>query len=194
MRRCTYFFQTVGFPGGSVVKNHLPTQEIWVQSLGWKDSLEQEMATRSSLLIQKIPWTKEPGRLQSTGSQSQDMTECLSIQACRHIHVYSTISWIITLLFSSCSWILYIPNPEFFFLLYLPLDWAQSLTKVYQEVSKNTFLASMTINYTCPSVAAVSTCADLTHHGLHLVLCFHIYRFNPPWIESNDHISFGRLK
>ena len=69
-----------------------------------------------------------------------------------------------------------------------------SLTKVYQEVSKNTFLASMTINYTCPSVAAVSTCADLTHHGLHVVLCFHIYRFNPPWIESNDHISFARLK
>ena len=82
----------------------------------------------------------------------------------------------------------------FFFLLYLPLDLDQSLRKVYQEVSKNTFLASMTINYTCSPVTAVSTSTDLTHHGLHLVLCFHIYRFNPPWIESNEHISFAKLK
>ena len=55
---------------------------------------------------------------------------------------------------------------SFFFLLYLPLDLDQSLIKVYQEVSKNTFLASMTINYTCSSVTAVSTSTDSTHHGL----------------------------
>ena len=53
-----------GFPGGSVVKN-LPAmqemQETWVSSLGWEDSLEKEMATHSSILAWRIPWTEEPG-------------------------------------------------------------------------------------------------------------------------------------
>ena len=57
-----------GFPGGSVVKN-LPamqeTQEMWVQFLGWKESLEEEMAKHSSVLAWRIPWTEEPGGLQS---------------------------------------------------------------------------------------------------------------------------------
>ena len=41
----------------------------WVRSLGWEDPLEKEMATHSSTLTWKIPWTEEPGRLQSMGSQ-----------------------------------------------------------------------------------------------------------------------------
>ena len=45
-------------------------QETWVQSLGWEDPLEKKMTTHSSILAWKIPWTKEPGRLQSVGSQS----------------------------------------------------------------------------------------------------------------------------
>ena len=49
---------------------HLPTmRENWVQSLGWEDLLEEEMATYSSILAWKIPWMEEPGRLQSMGSQ-----------------------------------------------------------------------------------------------------------------------------
>ena len=49
---------------------HLPTmQETWVRSLGWEDLLEKEMATHSSTLAWRIPWTEEPGRLQSMGSQ-----------------------------------------------------------------------------------------------------------------------------
>ena len=49
---------------------HLPTmQETWVQSLGWEDLLEKELATHSSILAWKIPWTEEPGRVQSMGSQ-----------------------------------------------------------------------------------------------------------------------------
>ena len=44
-------------------------QEIWVQSLGEEDSLEKEMATHSSILAGKIPWTEEPVGLQSMGSQ-----------------------------------------------------------------------------------------------------------------------------
>ena len=48
----------------------LPTMwETWVQSLGREDLLEKEMATHSSTLAWKIPWTEEPGRLQSMGSQ-----------------------------------------------------------------------------------------------------------------------------
>ena len=47
----------------------LPTmRETWVQSLGWEDPLEKEMAPHSSILARKIPWTEEPGRLQSMGS------------------------------------------------------------------------------------------------------------------------------
>ena len=49
---------------------HLPAmQETRVQSLGWEDPLEKEMATHSSTFAWKIPWTEEPGGLQSTGSQ-----------------------------------------------------------------------------------------------------------------------------
>ena len=58
---------------GTVVKN-LPTnagdsQEIQVRSLGQEDLLEYEMATHSSILAWRIPWTEQPGRLQSMGSQ-----------------------------------------------------------------------------------------------------------------------------
>ena len=44
-------------------------QETWVQSQGWEDPLEKEMATHSSILVWRIPWTEEPGGLQSMGSQ-----------------------------------------------------------------------------------------------------------------------------
>ena len=43
--------------------------ETWVRSLGWEDPLEKEMATHSSTLAWKIPWTEEPGRPQPMGSQ-----------------------------------------------------------------------------------------------------------------------------
>ena len=52
-----------------MVKRLPAVRETWVQSLGWEDSLEKEMATHSSTLAWKIPWTEEPGRLQSMGSQ-----------------------------------------------------------------------------------------------------------------------------
>ena len=55
--------------------NNLPTMwEIWVRSLGLEDPLEKEMTTHSSILAWKIPWTEEPGGLQSMGSQASDMT------------------------------------------------------------------------------------------------------------------------
>ena len=55
---------------------HLPKMwETQVQPLGRGDLLEKEMATHSSILAWKIPWTEEPGRLQSMGSQESDMAE-----------------------------------------------------------------------------------------------------------------------
>ena len=50
-------------------KNLSTMWETWVQSLGWEDPLEKEMATHSSTIAWKIPWTERPGRLQSMGSQ-----------------------------------------------------------------------------------------------------------------------------
>ena len=51
------------------VKHLSAVWETWVQSLGWEDPLEKEMATHSGILAWKIPWKEEPGRLQSMGSQ-----------------------------------------------------------------------------------------------------------------------------
>ena len=50
------------------MKNLPAMQENQVQSLGWKDPLEKGMTTHSSILVWRIPWTEEPGRLQSMGS------------------------------------------------------------------------------------------------------------------------------
>ena len=61
---------SIGFSGGSLVKN-LPASigdaETQIRSLGQDDPLEKEMATQSSRLAWKIPWTEEPGKLQSMG-------------------------------------------------------------------------------------------------------------------------------
>ena len=56
-------------PVALMVKNLSAMQETWVQSLGQEDPLEKGMATHSSILAWRIPWTEEPGRLQSIGSQ-----------------------------------------------------------------------------------------------------------------------------
>ena len=68
-----YLFLIGGFPSGSVVKNPRAVQEIqemWVRSLGQENSLEKGMASHSSILAWRIPWTEEPGGLHSMGSQS----------------------------------------------------------------------------------------------------------------------------
>ena len=52
-----------------MVKNPPAMHETWVQSLGWEDPLEKEMATHSSILAWRIPWAEKPGGLQSMGSQ-----------------------------------------------------------------------------------------------------------------------------
>ena len=52
-------------------------RETWAPSLGWEDPLEKEMAVHSSTIAWKIPWTEEPGTLQSMGRKELDMTERL---------------------------------------------------------------------------------------------------------------------
>ena len=77
---------TMGFPGGSVVKNPPAMQELqetWVWSLGQEDALEEGMATHSIILAWRIPWTEEPGRLQSMESQSQTRLK----QPSKHTHL-----------------------------------------------------------------------------------------------------------
>ena len=53
-----------------MIKDPPTMQEMWIQSLGWEDPLEKGMATHSSVHAWRIPWTEEPGGLQSMGSQS----------------------------------------------------------------------------------------------------------------------------
>jgi len=56
-----------GFPRGSVVKNLTAMQETRIQSLGWENPPEEDMATHSRILAWRIPWTEEPGELQPMG-------------------------------------------------------------------------------------------------------------------------------
>ena len=68
----TKLYSILGFSSGSVVKSLLAMremQEMQVQSLGQKDPLEEGMATHSSILVWRIPWTEEPDGLQSMGLQ-----------------------------------------------------------------------------------------------------------------------------
>ena len=53
-----------------------------VQSLGWEDPLEKGMAIHSSILAWRIPWTEEPGGLQSRGHKELDMTKLLTLALC----------------------------------------------------------------------------------------------------------------
>ena len=59
-------------------KNPLIVWETWVKFLGWEDPLEEGMATPSSILAWRTPWTEEPGRLSPWGLKESDMTEQLT--------------------------------------------------------------------------------------------------------------------
>ena len=79
----------MGFPGDSVVKN-LPAvqepQKIWVQSLGQEDPLKEGRAAHSRILTWRIPWTEEPGRLQSVWLQraGHDWSDLARAHTCTH--------------------------------------------------------------------------------------------------------------
>ena len=58
-----------------ILKNLPAVWETWLQSLGWEDPLEKEMATHSSILAWRIPWTEQPSGLQSIGYKGSDTTD-----------------------------------------------------------------------------------------------------------------------
>ena len=70
------------YGGGSGVKNPPAVQVTRVQSLGQEDALEEQAATHSSILAWRIPWTEEPGGLQSMGHKELDPTERLTLSLC----------------------------------------------------------------------------------------------------------------
>ena len=71
-----------------MVKNPPTMQETWVQSLGWDDPLEEEMATHSNILAWRISWAEEPGGLQSMGSHrvKHNWATMTDTQAGRGVH------------------------------------------------------------------------------------------------------------
>ena len=69
MGQLSELFRTPSSLVAQTVKHLHTMRETCVQSLGWEDPLEKEMATHSSTLAWRIPWTEEPGGLQSMGSQ-----------------------------------------------------------------------------------------------------------------------------
>ena len=73
-----------------IVPVNLPSvQETQVQSLGWEDPLEKGIATHSSILAWRIPWTEEPGRLQSMRSQRTRHNEVINThKKCLHLKTY----------------------------------------------------------------------------------------------------------
>ena len=75
---------TMGFPGGSVIKNLLAKQETQVQFLDQEDPLEKEMAIYSSILAWEIPRTEEPGSYSPWGRKELDTTE--GAQHAAHMH------------------------------------------------------------------------------------------------------------
>ena len=94
------------------------TQEIWVQSLGPEDLLEEEMATQSSILTWKIPWAEEPGRLQSMGSQRvrHDWARTHAVQQSRVLtEVVQQWYWCLRIFVSFCCAVM---NCSSFILMY----------------------------------------------------------------------------
>ena len=87
-----------------LVKNLLAVQETWVWSLGWEDPQKKEMATHSSILAWRIPWTEEPGGLQSMGSQ-------------RVVHDWATNTYFCPLPLAATPWPSLQDQQEEFFLL-----------------------------------------------------------------------------
>ena len=71
------------------VKNLPAVQETWVRSLGQEDPLKKGMATHSSILAWRIPWTEEPGRLQSMGSQRVGRDRATNTHTHTHTHTHN---------------------------------------------------------------------------------------------------------
>ena len=70
-----------------LVKNLPAMRETWVRSLGQEDALEKGMATHSSILAWRIPWTEEPGGLQTMGSQRVTVSKEISLAVILYVNI-----------------------------------------------------------------------------------------------------------
>ena len=111
-----------------LVKSLPAMQETWVWFLDWEDPLEREMATHSRTLAWRIPWTEEPGSLQSMRSQESDMTERLTMHI-PYIFVHSSVDGHL-----SCSHILAIINMRVWVSLWRLLDYTIILLWIFWGV------------------------------------------------------------
>ena len=111
-----------------MLKGLLTLQDTWARSLGWEDPLEKEMANHSSTLAWKIPWTEEPGRLQSLGLQ-------------RVGHNWATS---LSLFFHFRFVIAFLPSSKCFL-----ISWMQSPSAVILEPKK---IKSVTVSTVSPSI------------------------------------------
>ena len=84
-------------------RRHGTRGDVWVQSLGQEDPLEEETATHSSILAWRIPWTEEPGRLESMGCKEPDMTQQLNYNN-NNKHVLCLMHVIISCRDHNCKW------------------------------------------------------------------------------------------
>ena len=78
-----------------MVKNLSAMQETWVQFLGWEDPLEKAVATHSSILAWRIPWTEELGRIQSMGSQMTEQLSTSMDHSASWLAFCPSLSWIL---------------------------------------------------------------------------------------------------
>ena len=117
------------------------TQETRVRSLGWEDPLKKEMAAHSSIFAWKIPWTEEPGRLQSMGSQTEPAQQlnCLA-----HLCPQRSLQFFLTLIPSIFlqppwppAWILSMLGTHLPLRkegTHLPLHWLSSIRMLYLQI------------------------------------------------------------
>ena len=112
------------FPVAQMIKNLSVLWETQVQSMRWKDPLEKRVAAHSSILIWKIPWTEEPGKLQVTGLQSKTQLSHTHTHTYTHTHTelylvivsiigLCTLRWVSNMALNSlkgCQWISDFPD------------------------------------------------------------------------------------
>ena len=133
-----------------MVKHLAAIQETQIWSLGWEDPLEKDMAAHSSILAWKIPWTAEPGRLPSMGSQrvGHGWTTSLSLSHSVSLCWASTVCQAVTFISSFRMHLLVFSNKVDFKAFYMDID---------------TMLNSVKISYWCIRPLHTFSGLELTH-------------------------------